>query len=58
MKKKTLEKKLQLNKTTLTNLEMTGIKGGIETYDKICAINSEGTACTWRPICEGTYYCY
>lgn len=66
MKKKLFEKKLQLNKTTLSNLDhsdMTKVKGGYEesdpglTYDKICAIYSCGDACTWRPVCEGTYWC-
>ncbi len=60
MKKEIFEKKLQLNKTTLTNLDhsdMTKVKGGSQTIDKICAIKSEGTACTWIPICVGTYYC-
>lgn len=65
MKKKVFEKKLQLNKTTLTNLdnsEMTKVKGGLDsdpgsTIDKICAIYSCGEACTWRPVCEETYWC-
>ena len=60
MKKKKVDK-LQFNKITITNLnhsDMMNAKGGIETIDKRCAINSETTACTWAPICEGTYYCY
>ncbi|MCU0285824.1 MAG: class I lanthipeptide [Acidobacteria bacterium] len=62
MKKKTTEKRLQFNKTTVYNLDalvMQSAKGGTgETYDKLCAINSEGTVCThWTPVCEGTYYC-
>ena len=66
MKKKRFEKKLMLSKTTLTNLDyskMNKVHGGIltedgSTIDKICAIYSCGDACTWRPVCEGTFWCH
>ncbi len=67
MKKKHLEKKLVLNKSTLSNLDlskMSKVYGGLETdpsqgaatIEKLCAIYSCGDACTWRPVCEGTYW--
>ncbi len=66
MKKKLFEKKLQLNKTTLANLDLSKmgkVRGGYDsepggTIDKICAIYSCGDACTWRPVCEGTFWCH
>lgn len=66
MKTKRFDKKLVLNKTTLSNLDysnMSKVHGGLDTVpgyrtiEKICAINSCADACTWFPICEGTYYC-
>jgi hypothetical protein len=63
MKKKHFEKKLALNKTTLTNLDHSrmfrvhggGVTGtGHNTIDKYCAIYSCGDYCTWTgypPAC-------
>ncbi len=63
MKTKRLEKKLVLNKTTLTNLDGSGmneVRGGTNsgtghnTIDKFCAIYSCGDYCTWTgypPAC-------
>lgn len=65
MKKKRLEKKLVLNKKTLTNLDfsgMSGVHGGGETDpayqtdDRWCALYSCNGYCTWSgyPQCP---YC-
>ena len=60
MKKKRYEGKLTLNKVTLTNLDqskLNKVKGGYRTIEKYCAIYSLSDACTWAPVCEGTYWC-
>ena len=66
MKKKRFNKKLTLNKTTLTNLDfkkMREVYGandtdpGWRTIEKICQIYS-CVVCTWLPVCEGTYGCW
>ncbi len=60
MKKKRFEKKLTLSKTTITNLDqskMNKVQGGWRTIEKYCAIYSLTDACTWAPVCEGTYWC-
>jgi hypothetical protein len=66
MKKKRFDKKLSLNKTTLADLDYAKMReahGGLvetndgwNTIDKRCAIYSCGDACSWLPVCEGTFY--
>lgn len=71
MKTKNFDKKLKLNKQTLTNLDqlaMQRLRGGTgygyteegwntyQTIEKICYINS-CVNCTWRPLCEETFDC-
>lgn len=67
MKKKRFDKKLTLNKTTLTNLDLEKMREVYGAYgtdfpqwrtiEKICQIYS-CVVCTWVQICEGTYDCY
>lgn len=56
MKAKKLEKKLQLNKETVTNLDngqMKGAKGGTDT-DRTCDACDSFVSCEWSlcPICD------